>query len=194
MGRGRVSLIPLKSLPGTCRRTWAAGQHAAISLWSLLLACRMGQLLVSSLSPSRLGAGWEPRERSTPAVGQLLLFHSAGRFSQMENPRLESWSPGSECPVGREELPNPPLARGTVMLPPVCQGNFMEPTSRNGPELEQGEVCDTGAAKRPWLLPSCDAVWPGAGWAVRPLDGHRPWHRSCRRQRGWVELSFQALN
>lgn len=156
--------------------------------------CRMGQLLVSSLGPSRLGAGWEPCERSPQAAGQLLLFHSAGRFSQMENPRLESWSPGSKCPAGREELPNPPLAQGPVMLTPLCRDNFMEPTSRDGPGSELVEVRGTEAAKRPWLLSSGDAAWPGAGRAVRPLGGHRPQPCSCRRQRGWAELSFQALN
>lgn len=164
-------------------------------------------VLVSSLSTSPSGAGREPCGRSTQALGWLLLFQSASHFSRMENPRLESWSPGSagsEQPAGREEPPKPPLAQGTVTRMPIGQNSFTDPTSRDSPESEllgglqyrscQNFLCScpaAGAGRR-------DAAWPRAGRAVHlrraGITRLCPQPSSCRRQWGWAELSFQALN
>lgn len=188
----------------------AGSPHAAISLWSLRLAAGRG-------SPSGC-AGFQPRHqpvghwlgavwREHTGYRSVIVISFSVRFSRVENPHLESWSPGragSEQPMGWEELPTPPLARGTITLMPISQNNFRGPTSRDGPELELlGGLQHRRCQNFPGSCPAAgagrqDAAQPGAGRAV-PLcrvgiAGLCPQPCSCHWHQGWAQLSFQALN
>lgn len=153
----------------------------------------MGQSLwmcCSQPQPQPVGAGQEPCGRSTQAIGHL-LFRSSGHFSRMENPHLESWSPGSavsEQPMDREEPPKPPLAQGTVTLMPIGGNTSVEPSSRDSPGQSHEEMCNTGGTKiclapiQPWApAGTIMARQFPARWALPCLHPS-----SCHRQQGWA--------